>query len=1152
AVSETIADKFRDYVLGKENEQRNSEPKGLVRRIFDRIVEFTEKLKNYLNDRGFKSVNDIFGEAYRGELAGKVAERGSKDVNYSMKKEDLESKPDVKVARLDDRMFSPALWKARIDAKKWAKENIQGKSPINKDTGWKIDITGNGIDKALSGERQAPIDHIEAVRAIPELIENSVLAETRPDRNNDPHIKNIHIFYAPLEMGGKLYRAKLTIKERNDGKRFYDHSLIEMEKPAAGTDLRAEDTFTGSASRPMQQARSISVKDLLKDVKTSDGKNIGEQTGAEPGVDYSIKKDEAAKEEQPKTKWQQLREKNKAINAVSEAVKTRKDEIKSILTPMSMGEAAKTTGGIVRENVAEMVRKYDVAEKSMKTARDFFDKEGKGMNVDFMDNIETGNGQVDSRMQRFADDLRKAFNDRVEQVRALGTGKLKQVVENYFPHIWKDPEAAKTFVAEFYAKRPFPGSGAFLKKRSIPTVKDGLAAGLELAFDNPVEIALHKMREMDKYIMAHKSLNEMKAKGLAKYVKIGGDVPDGWQKIDDKIATVFGAPEIKIADLTPAEREEAEQMAKITGKSVEDVIHGEEFKKVAGLRIMGNYYAPAEAARLINNYLSPGLRDKSQLFRDYLGAANVMNQFQLGFSAFHGGFITIESMASKFSLGLLKAIRGDAAGGLKDMLGTPAAPFEYFKKGNQLMNEWDKPTGEGEIGKIAAALQAAGGRARMDKFYQTQMTENMMKAFRQGDMFGAAWRAPFALVELAAKPIMEGFVPRMKLGSFYHMMEMEMKNNPNMSHEELRAVAGKAWDSIDNRMGQLVYDNLFWNKTTKDIAMATVRSVGWNLGSFREMLGGMKDIGSAGMKLAKGEKLSADMMTHRMSYLIGMPIMVGLMGAATQYLMTGKGPDDLKDYYFPKTGNLDEHGRPERIMLPSYMKDVASYTQHPGQTLANKLHPMLALAAEMLNNKDYYCTKIRNEDDLMIKQALSLAEHAGKSFMPFAARGVQRSMKLDNGQVSAKTLLPMIGITQAPAYINKTPAERMMSDMVQAKMPQTGRTQEQQDKRDLKQSIERQMKIDPQAAQQMLKDNAGKLSTRDRLDIMKSRNQTPLTSAFNHLGFDEAVKVFQVANTEEKQKLQPLLQKKYQGTLKSQPIDQRAATMQQYKAAVGR
>jgi hypothetical protein len=42
-------------------------------------------------------------------------------------------------------------------------------------------------------------------------------------------------------------------------------------------------------------------------------------------------------------------------------------------------------------------------------------------------------------------------------------------------------------------------------------------------------------------------------------------------------------------------------------------------------------------------------------------------------------------------------------------------------------------------------------------------------------------------------------------------------------------------------MGQLVYDNLFWNRTVKDLSMASVRSVGWNIGDIRELPGGVKD-----------------------------------------------------------------------------------------------------------------------------------------------------------------------------------------------------------------------------------------------------------------------------------------------------------------------
>ncbi len=178
------------------------------------------------------------------------------------------SKPDVKIARIDDKMFKRGLKEADNEIRQWAKDNIEGKSFPNKDTGWDIAVTGKGIGKVLSGKRVAIFNHIKAVRAIPELIENAILTETRPDRNNDPNIKNIHIFHAPVEVGNNFYRVKLTIKETKHGKLFYDHSLTEIKKPAT-THARTDDTFSGSAPHARQQAHTVSIKDLLKDVKTS-------------------------------------------------------------------------------------------------------------------------------------------------------------------------------------------------------------------------------------------------------------------------------------------------------------------------------------------------------------------------------------------------------------------------------------------------------------------------------------------------------------------------------------------------------------------------------------------------------------------------------------------------------------------------------------------------------------------------------------------------------------------------------------------------------------------------------------------------------------------------------------------------------------------
>jgi hypothetical protein len=52
-------------------------------------------------------------------------------------------------------------------------------------------------------------------------------------------------------------------------------------------------------------------------------------------------------------------------------------------------------------------------------------------------------------------------------------------------------------------------------------------------------------------------------------------------------------------------------------------------------------------------------------------------------------------------------------------------------------------------------------------------------------------------------------------------------------HARRRAEAlDKAWDSTDDRLGQVVYDNLFWNRTGKDLAHALVRSVGGTSATF--------------------------------------------------------------------------------------------------------------------------------------------------------------------------------------------------------------------------------------------------------------------------------------------------------------------------------
>ncbi|MBF0459566.1 MAG: hypothetical protein HQK99_16875, partial [Nitrospirae bacterium] len=552
------------------------------------------------------------------------------------------------------------------------------------------------------------------------------------------------------------------------------------------------------------------------------------------------------------------------------------------------------------------------------------------------------------------------------------------------------------------------------------------------------------------------------------------------------------------------------------------------------------------------------------IFSAYLSAGNVLNQAQLGLSAWHAGTSSVNAMLNQFSLGLEKVLgKGTIGEGLKDMATAVKAPFTDYIKGGELLEELDKPAFldnpafTGEVRDIARALMAGGGAARQDILYQTQMADKMKEAFRNGNVISGLLKAPFALLEGISGPIFEKLVPRLKLGAFWKLAEMELKRNPQLledgNREQLRTLMGKAWDSIDNRMGQVRYDNIFWNKVFKDLLMASVRSVGWTGGTIREIGGGLIDAGKAVNSLRKGEPLTPDMMTHRMAYTTSLVVMTGIMGAVTQFLLTGKGPDSsstqaaLTDLYYPKTGNLDEYGNPERISYPTYMKDIVSYGKHPFTTLTNKVHPLLSLISDMLNNKDFYGKKVYNEGDPLTRKAIDIAKHAGLAFEPFASRGIRRNIQLNEGRINEKTFWPFIGLTPAPANISKTPAQKAMDEERAGKAQAGGRSTQDQAKVDVKLQIERLMRKDPPAGQQLLKENLSKFSPREIQNIQMSKGIAPYTAAFKHLPVEDALRVYDLGTPKEKEEFRPLLGKKLM-SLPQLSADRMAAVLAQLKS----
>lgn len=789
-------------------------------------------------------------------------------------------------------------------------------------------------------------------------------------------------------------------------------------------------------------------------------------------------------------------------------------------------QAART----LRANLGRGAYDYEQHVEALATFRKVVEPLDEQSRYGFIHAIETGaTSQLPKELQPAAQAIRQRLDATRDAIRSLGTGKLDQFIDNYFPHIWDDPAKAQSVFGSIGGRRPFEGPKSFLKQRTIPTTADGLAAGLKPVTSNPIDLTLLKLREMERYLTAQRAFQELKGQGLLQYIRPGATIPDGFARINDNIATVFGPRQGAVtlpagANISPA-----------------DVA-------VQGRRIMGEFWAPEPVANVLNNHLSPGLRGNA-VYDLYRGIGNTMNQAQLGLSAFHLGFTSLDAMTSRTALAIRQLRSLDIGKGLLTLASTPAAAITNALKGDKVLQAYLRGTGDPALADMVDGLVQAGGRVRMDSFYRTgagQQLREMMRtpqglqrlALRAGlgasvgalandqhPIRGAIEGAGIgafgpALLEMAAKPLMEYIVPRQKLGVFADLARYELEKLPaGTSIDAKRKVLQGVWDSVDNRMGQLVYDNLFWNRTLKDLSMASIRSVGWNLGTVRELGGGALDLGRGSL-------------SSKTDYLMALPITVGLLGAVTTLAYTGHGPQTLKDYFLPPTGRVDREGNVERVQLPSYLKDIVAYVRHPASTVTHKLHPELGLVADMLKNENFYGDRIRNEHDPLIQQARQVAGYIATQFVPFGIRNaqeVQRRLGTTSiGQTVRQGAPSFLGVTPAPREDVRTPAQnRLMQYLSETRT--TGATpqeqQQAQTRRDLLEGLRSGTK---NRGDLIVAIRQHQITSEQGRHLLQSSRENPMLGRFKELTLPEAEEVYKLASPSERLLWRAALVKKRQ------------------------
>jgi len=575
---------------------------------------------------------------------------------------------------------------------------------------------------------------------------------------------------------------------------------------------------------------------------------------------------------------------------------------------------------------------------------------------------------------------------------------------------------------------------------------------------------------------------------------------------------------------------------------------------VPGVTEVGRFWAPEPVARIVNNYLSPGLRgSQSKIIAGTFNAlrmtGNVLNQANLALSAFHAINVAVDSCATAAGLGMRElTTKGQRARGLKHLaLGLSGAAFPTaLVRGHKLQRAYLQELEtiqDPELRAMVASVVLAGGRAETDPYYYNRAGRALVQSVREvlyggieGRLARRAWGAgkiplqlPAMALEAVAKPIMSWLVPKLKMGSFYLLAQHELARHRagQISAEQLHERLYESWQHMDNRLGLLVYDNLFWNRYFKDGMMLTLRAVGWNIGSWREFGGMPWDILSTKARMQRGDLW----LSQKMAYCAASAMIYAAVGATITYLCTGRPPDEPKDYVFPKTGGTNPDGSPERLSLPTYAKDWYAWTTRPVTTFINKLHPMWRLLSECFANEDFYGGEIRNRDDPAVQQFREFAEHVGKGFLPFSVRNYMRMQKAEDNPWRSG-IVSSTGIQSAPGYVARTPAQKLMMQCIADHKERGARSRESveagQIRWRLRDAARRGTFARPKEARE-------RLDARQLARIHREAALPPFTGTFKVLRLREALNVFAIATGQERQQAAATLEDKYFGARDDHP-----------------
>lgn len=811
-----------------------------------------------------------------------------------------------------------------------------------------------------------------------------------------------------------------------------------------------------------------------------------------------------------------------------------------------------------------------------------FDRLHEHDRINFIDHMQNGVREKDPLLRDVADAL-KAIQDEQRtmenEAANLGRARSKAPIElarkeNYFPNKWKvRPGTDKEEKAEkedermtrlFTPRRPLEGSKGYNKRQSY-TLKSGIAAGGEPVTTNPIRLMRNRIEDGMKFVSARRAWQVTHELGLRKYVKRGERPPEGFDKIDDRIAKVYFPAQLEF----PGSKEPM------------SVPHE-----------LGEWYVEANTARLINNMLSRDLIRENAAGRGLMWIKNAATAVELGISPFHAVFVSIDAASSQLALGMLRAYNlgirqadgGQLLSGLRQMLEAPIAPITMAREGAALpayieararlekigvtefghkQIEGDQPHGILEsiqhfrqvredknvqrlakrfpdLDQLVDDMFTGGLVIGQHSDYKVQMLgKTAMEAWTSGNPLGAIIRAVPTIMQGMMYPLFNVYIPNLKYSLFLRQMSEQAAENADVleSGKLTRAqLARRVADSVENRFGEMNFDNLFWNRTFKTALQFAFRSITWKLGTTKEIggaaIGQAKSFGEWAWQthqmLGEGEAPKGGYeklprLDMKFSWVMSMILATAGIGIVAAKLLSGKYPWEWAEQdkhepgsaaaahalyletVHPRTGELDSRGKPVRISQPTYWKDVEHATSDPGQYVMGSLSEVLGKGIDVAHNEDYFGNYVYNPN----ADALTKAEQIGKYVapVPFSISNFRRGSQ--QGQEKS-AWLSAFGFPKAPSDLDFTPAEKFAQKIIKTS-EERATPEEMEAWREKREAF-----------------NEGKLSHREAEKFIKRARETMLQRQMknSHITYADAVRVFQRASPEERHSLTAIMREK--------------------------